>query len=100
LTNFGTLKIVFGNFMRFVRNFDPNQTADLSVMVKKFSSRTFFLNFVKLYYFEICDSIFGTRGEDCLSKNFFYHKAFLGPISDSKRLAAFIRGLKTWSSVT
>jgi hypothetical protein len=29
MANFGTLKSVFGNFMRFLRNFDPNQKADL-----------------------------------------------------------------------
>ena len=29
LDTFGTLKSVFGNFMRFLRNFDLNQKADL-----------------------------------------------------------------------
>ena len=29
LANFGTLKSVFDNFMRFLRNFDLNQKADL-----------------------------------------------------------------------
>ena len=36
MTNFGTLKTVFGNFMQLLRNFDLNQKADLQGKKKYF----------------------------------------------------------------